>query len=117
MDEAERCHRLAFIFRGVLLDVGTPQEIVARRELRVVEVEVDRPHDAAAILRARADVEEVAHLGPRLRLATRGGADPRGVLEAALGGFAIGSVHETRATVEDAFVSMVRAEATNGGPS
>ncbi|HSO34931.1 MAG TPA: ABC transporter ATP-binding protein [Labilithrix sp.] len=117
MDEAERCHRLAFIFGGVLLDVGTPQEIVARRELRVVEVEVDRPHDAAAILRARPDVEEVAHLGPRLRLATRGGADPRGVLEAALGGFAIGSVHETRATVEDAFVSMVRAEGTNGGAS
>ncbi|HEY3495426.1 MAG TPA: ABC transporter ATP-binding protein, partial [Polyangiaceae bacterium] len=24
MDEAERCHRLAFIFRGTLLDVGTP---------------------------------------------------------------------------------------------
>src|SRR5437868_6228362 len=24
MDEAERCHRLAFIFRGTLLDTGTP---------------------------------------------------------------------------------------------
>ena len=32
MDEAERCHRLAFIFRGELLDVGTPDEIVARRQ-------------------------------------------------------------------------------------
>ena len=30
MDEAERCHRLAFIFRGELLDVGTPEEIVER---------------------------------------------------------------------------------------
>ena len=29
MDEAERCHRLAFIFGGSLLDVGTPDEIVA----------------------------------------------------------------------------------------
>jgi ABC-type multidrug transport system ATPase subunit len=34
MDEAERCHRLAFVFRGVLLDTGTPAEILARRALR-----------------------------------------------------------------------------------
>ncbi len=33
MDEAERCHRLAFIFRGTLLDVGTPEQIVERRHL------------------------------------------------------------------------------------
>ncbi|WP_219827703.1 AAA family ATPase [Salmonella enterica] len=40
MDEAERCRRIAFIFRGQLLDVGTPSEVVARRGLRVVEVAV-----------------------------------------------------------------------------
>ncbi|MGH7438919.1 MAG: ABC transporter ATP-binding protein, partial [Polyangiaceae bacterium] len=34
MDEAERCHRLAFIFRGEVLDVGTPDEVVNRRNLR-----------------------------------------------------------------------------------
>ena len=30
MDEAERCHRLAFLSRGHLIGVGTPQEITAR---------------------------------------------------------------------------------------
>src|ERR1700682_4442926 len=35
MDEAERCHRLAFIFSGSVLDVGTPEEIVAPRTPRV----------------------------------------------------------------------------------
>ncbi|HEY7376608.1 MAG TPA: ABC transporter ATP-binding protein, partial [Polyangia bacterium] len=34
MDEAARCHRLAFIFRGQLLDIGKPDEVVARRNLR-----------------------------------------------------------------------------------
>ena len=29
MDEAERCHRLAFIFRGSVLDIGTPAEVLA----------------------------------------------------------------------------------------
>ncbi|HEX5754877.1 MAG TPA: ABC transporter ATP-binding protein, partial [Arenimonas sp.] len=38
MDEAERCHRLAFIFRGQLLAVGTPDEVVRARALSVVEL-------------------------------------------------------------------------------
>jgi ABC-2 type transport system ATP-binding protein len=111
MDEAERCHRLAFIFGGSLLDVGTPDEVVQRRGLRVAELEVERAPEAAAQLRKAPDVEEVAHYGHLLRLAVRGGGDPaalaRKVLDEA--GIAIRSVRESRATVEDAFVAMVRA--------
>jgi len=112
MDEAERCHRLAFIFGGVLLDVGTPDEIVQRRELRVAELDVDRAAEAAPVLRELPEVEEVAHYGHILRMATRGRADPEAVARAALAarGIAVRSVHETRATVEDAFVAMVRAD-------
>ena len=78
MDEAERCHRLAFIFGGSLLDVGTPDEIVERRELRVAELEVERAPEAAAYLRAATPgVEEVAHYGHRLRLAAQRTEGPR----------------------------------------
>jgi len=35
-------------------------------------------------------------------------------VRSALGAFSVGAVHETRATVEDAFVSMVRAEPSDG---
>jgi ABC-2 type transport system ATP-binding protein len=113
MDEAERCHRLAFIFRGQLLDVGTPDEIVERRGLRVAELEVERAGEAAAALRGGADVEEVAHYGHVLRMAARNRVDPvalaRGLLDAR--GIAVRSGREVRATVEDAFVAMVRADA------
>jgi ABC-2 type transport system ATP-binding protein len=112
MDEAERCHRLAFIFGGSLLDVGTPEEIVQRRGLRIAELEVERAPEAAAALREAAGVEEVAHYGPVLRLAVRG-TDPvalaREVLDAR--GIVVRTVRETRATVEDAFVAMVRTNA------
>ena len=110
MDEAERCHRLAFIFRGELLDVGTPTEIVERRRLRVAELEVERGTEAADLLRARAEVDEVAHYGRLLRVATKELADPERVARDALAPrqIAIRSCRETRATVEDAFVSMVR---------
>jgi ABC-2 type transport system ATP-binding protein len=117
MDEAERCHRLAFIFGGALLDVGTPDQIVERRALRVAELDVDRARDAAELLRVLPEVEEVAHYGHVLRLATRGGVDPSALAREALGarGIAVRSVREARATVEDAFVAMVRANA-GGAP-
>ncbi|HEU4610750.1 MAG TPA: ABC transporter ATP-binding protein [Kofleriaceae bacterium] len=109
MDEAERCHRLAFIFRGRLLDVGTPAQIVDRRHLRVAELEVDHATDAADALRVRPEVDAVAHYGNLLRLATRDGADPEAVAHATLdrAGYAMRGYREGRVTVEDAFVSMV----------
>jgi ABC-2 type transport system ATP-binding protein len=114
MDEAERCHRLAFIFRGELLDVGTPDEIVQRRALRVAELDVERAADAASALRGAADVEEVAHYGHLLRLAVRNHVDPVALARRALEarGIAVHEVREVRATVEDAFVAMVRADAS-----
>ncbi len=115
MDEAERCHRLAFLFRGELLDVGTPDEIVSRRGLRVAELDVDRADDLSARLRASEDVEEVAHYGRRLRFATRRGVDPVALVRHVLGASAIrvGELREMPATVEDAFVAMVRLDASH----
>ena len=108
MDEAERCHRLAFIFRGTLLDVGTPDEIIDRRGLRVAEMEAPDATRAAELLKARPEVDEVSHYGPLLRLATRGGVDPEKLAREVVGN--VTRYREVRVTVEDAFVSMVRAE-------
>ncbi len=112
MDEAERCHRLAFIFAGAILDIGEPDEVVERRRLRVAELEVDRAAEAADALRAAPEVDEVAHYGRDLRLATRDLADPAGVAHRVLDplGIRTAAYREARVTVEDAFVSMVRQE-------
>lgn len=113
MDEAERCHRIAFIFHGELLDVGTPEEIVTRRGLRVAELVVDQAREAARVFRAEPDVDEVAHFGHVLRVALRARDEaPVDFARRVLGAhqIAIRSAVETRVTVEDAFVSMVRAE-------
>ncbi len=56
MDEAEHCHRLAFIQRGKLIATGSPAEI--KRELmsgQVLEIEPSDPLAAVAILREAAD--------------------------------------------------------------
>ena len=114
MDEAERCHRLAFVFRGALLDTGTPAEILSRRALRVAEVDCAAPAVLAA-LRADARVEEVAPFGSRLRVTTRSAHDPVALVRAALAaaGVTADEPVAVRANLEDAFVSMMRDDARN----
>jgi ABC-2 type transport system ATP-binding protein len=112
MDEAERCHRLAFIFGGTLLDVGTPAEIVARRRLDAVELVGPGAADVdvAALLREAPEVDEVAHYGARLRIVTREGAGAAAVVGRALGARGlVARIEPSRVTVEDAFVALVRA--------
>jgi ABC-2 type transport system ATP-binding protein len=51
MDEAERCHRLAFLSRGHLIGIGTPEEITARFGVATVEdvfIELQRRDEEAA---------------------------------------------------------------------
>lgn len=117
MDEAERCHRLAFIFRGEVLAVGTPREIVAGRALSVVEVDVDETVRAAELLRQHPATDEVTFLGSTVRVALRKASAPvdlvRDTLAAA--GMHVRALRLGRANVEDAFVSMVRAEQAEKG--
>ncbi len=117
MDEAERCHRLAFIFRGSVLDLGTPEEIVTRARLQILELEVNDAAAAAVILRASPDVEEVAPYGTLLRVAAPAGIDLARVCGELLpqGGITIRRVQPGRVSVEDAFVSMVRHDGSSAG--
>jgi ABC-2 type transport system ATP-binding protein len=110
MDEAERCHRLAFIFRGRLLDIGSPQEIVDRRQLRLAICQVDDARAAADQLRDLPGVDEVAHFGHELRVTVKGGADPVALVREQLGAAAVHGAVERKADVEDAFVAMVHAD-------
>lgn len=112
MDEAERCHRLAFIFRGRVLKIGRPQEIVEQRGLSIAELVVDDVDGATQAFAAASEVDECAHYGHVLRLATRRGTDavPWARQRLQEHGIAVVSIRPARATVEDAFVSMVRED-------
>ena len=63
------------------------------------------------LLRGKPDIDAVSHFGHTLRVATRD-TDPRTQIRGALDGFSIRDYREMRPTVEDAFVSMVRTEAS-----
>ncbi len=72
MDEAEQCHRLAFIHRGRLIATGPPGEIKRdRMQGQVVEIICDQPQIGIRVLR-EAGIPEVALYGKRIHAAGPG---------------------------------------------
>jgi ABC-2 type transport system ATP-binding protein len=71
MDEAERCHRLAYIAYGSLLTRGTVEEVVAGAGLTTYEVSGPGLPALAEELRQRAGVEQVVAFGNTLHVSGR----------------------------------------------
>jgi ABC-2 type transport system ATP-binding protein len=118
MDEAERCHRLGFIFRGTLLDIGTPAEVIERRAIRVGVISTPEVATAMDLLTPHPAVDEVAPFGDRIRLATLGGVDPVTLAYEVLGEDpGVGDAREIVPNVEDAFVALVHSEERSGAGS
>jgi ABC-2 type transport system ATP-binding protein len=64
MDEAEHCHRLAFIQRGQLVALGSPEEIKSEKMLgQVLEIDCSAPDRAMGVLRSAELFDEVSLYG------------------------------------------------------
>jgi ABC-2 type transport system ATP-binding protein len=113
MDEAERCHRLAYLAYGKLLTRGTLDEVLASARLTTwVVTGPDLPAVAEA-LRSRPGVEQVVAFGTTLHVS---GRDPAR-LEAAIE--AMRDPHhewtKVRASLEDVFISLMEQAKDNFG--
>ena len=108
MDEAERCHRLAILDRGVKVADGTPRELQAATGMHVVEVIAEDPYAAQVAIKALPEVASVTQLGIRLRvLIAERHPEPIAIIERALAAGAIeADVHAASATLEDVFVAV-----------
>jgi ABC-2 type transport system ATP-binding protein len=73
MDEAERCHRLAYIAYGNLLASGTPDELIAQSGLVTFAVQDDNPA-LADPLRKLPGVEQVVAMGNMYSVSGQDGA-------------------------------------------
>ncbi|MBT8082942.1 MAG: ABC transporter ATP-binding protein [Gammaproteobacteria bacterium] len=108
MDEAERCHRLAILDRGVKVADGTPHDLQATTGMHIVEVEAEDPYAAQAALHDLAWVASVTQLGVRLRvLVPEHHGEPVQRVEAALAGAGVAArTRLSSATLEDVFVAV-----------
>ncbi len=108
MDEAERCHRLAILDRGVKVADGTPQQLQASTGMHIIEVVADDPYAAQAVITKLPEVASVTQLGVRLRvLIPDHYEDPLQRVETALHDAAIAARAVTAAaSLEDVFVAV-----------
>ena len=110
MDEAEHCHRLAFIHRGRIVAQGTPEE-VKRREMRgqVLEIDCDAPATAIPALRQSGWFEEVALYGAQVHAVGVGAEQRREATRALLtdAGVAVFSIEPIAPSLEDVFIASV----------
>jgi ABC-2 type transport system ATP-binding protein len=105
MDEAERCHRLAYLAYGKLLAHGTLPEVLANARLTTWSVAGPELRPLAEKLRGLPGVEQVVAFGTTLHVSSR----DAGRLDAA-----IASVRDPRhewkkihAGLEDVFISLM----------
>ena len=108
MDEAERCHRLAILDRGVKVADGTPQQLQADTGMHIVEVIANDPYAAQEAINARAEIASVTQLGVRLRvLIPERVSAPVQVVEDALAHKGVtGSAQTVTPSLEDVFVAV-----------
>jgi len=111
MDEAEQCHRLAFIHDGRLVAMGTPSEIKEQQmQGQVIELDCDPPGQALAALRALDCLDEVALYGSLIHVVTRdlSAHQPRIVAALQAAGVTTRSLLVIPPSLEDVFIARAR---------
>jgi len=109
MDEATHCNRLAFMYDGRLVAIGSPRQIRDEHMTdTILEVEVEDVEGALAWLGGRPEVREAYLSGALLHVNVGDRADP-GALADVLrqGGFEAQRCDPVEPTIEDVFVHIV----------
>ncbi len=107
MDEAERCHRLAYLAYGQLLASGTADEVVASQQLHTWEISGAGLQGLAAKLRQQPAAELVASFGNTLHVSGRDQARLHATLKTTLAGSDL-QMRPVPPSLEDAFIHLMQ---------
>ncbi len=108
MDEAERCHELAYIAGGRLLAQGTPQQLVTGAGLATCEIRGPGLAPLARALRARPAIRSVAFFGNVLHVSAASEAALTDALAPHRGERL--DVQPVEASLEDVFIALMQDE-------
>jgi ABC-2 type transport system ATP-binding protein len=114
MDEAERCHKLAYISFGKLMARGTAEQIIAGEGLVTWAISDGDLSAIAERLRSEPGIDQIAAFGSRLHVTGRDAA----ALEAALRRALAGTPYRAEPTptgLEDVFIHLMERSTDNFG--
>jgi ABC-2 type transport system ATP-binding protein len=114
MDEASRCHKLAYIAYGKLLAQGTAAEITASRQVSTWAIHGDRLIELQEKLRLQPGVEQTVIFGDGLHVSGRDAAALERTVQTAVQGTAL-HAEKIDTGLEDVFIYMMSQSADNFG--
>jgi len=112
MDEAEYCDRLALIYRGELIAIGTPDELKTKfMKEDVLEVFCERPQDAMDEIIKIEGIKEVALFGKGLHIVTEDSETAIIAIKKLLDeeNYCVEHIEKIIPSLEDVFVSLIEA--------
>ncbi len=112
MDEAERCHEIAYIAYGNLLVHGTVQDVIAKSALTTYTVTGDELNKLSTDLVGKPGVDMVAPFGTSLHVSGR----DKSALEAQIAPYKKQSMfawHKSEPSLEDAFIELMTRSKDN----
>jgi ABC-2 type transport system ATP-binding protein len=113
MDEAERCHRIAILDRGVLAADDTPQALMSALAGRSLAVDSAQPRPMQRLLMTLPFVISVAQIGNQLRVLTASDSGNAQHLSAAIAAAGIPArVTAIASNLEDVFVAATQTHAS-----
>jgi ABC-2 type transport system ATP-binding protein len=113
MDEAEYCHRLALMYRGKVIALGTPAELKAGlTEHSLLNLEASDPLETMRALEGLEGVRDVAVFGGGLHVTVDDVEATSARVRERLGaqGIAVRSLAQIPPSMEDVFVALIEAE-------
>jgi ABC-2 type transport system ATP-binding protein len=106
MDEAERCHEIAYIAYGELLAHGTVDEVIQNSHLMTYTVTGEHLSELAAVLEKTPGVDMVAPFGTSLHVSGRDHAALQAATEKYRNDSAL-TWHESHPSLEDVFIELM----------
>jgi ABC-2 type transport system ATP-binding protein len=113
MDEAEYCDRLALIYQGKIVALGSPSELKLKTLSQgVLEIGAEPLMEALEILRREPWVTEAAIFGDCIHVIGKEGVDVQREMTLLLRRHAVtlGKVNRIQPSLEDVFVSLIEKE-------
>jgi ABC-2 type transport system ATP-binding protein len=122
MEEAEYCGRIALIYKGKMIALGTPRELKTERMAEaILDIRLERPQEVIEAVAALPLVREAALFGAGIHAVTARPEEARAAILARLAelGLSAAAVNRVEPSLEDVFVSLIeetdRREAQDSG--
>jgi ABC-2 type transport system ATP-binding protein len=113
MDEAEYCHRLALMYRGRIIALGTPPELKQQLQAyKLMNLESSNPLESMRALENIGGIRDVAVFGKGLHLTVDDATTAERIARQALEekGISIQRLEPIQPSMEDVFVALIEKE-------